>query len=76
MRLRSLSYKNLDSYYQAFNLHAEMIDHYEGPTESALTLWLEYYSASMAQSCEAALHEIAACIASSPTKKRRKRKKI
>ena len=68
--------EDIDRYYLALNGHAEKIDYYVGRAEADLTAWLEYYTASLVQSCEAALHEMAVCIASSPTKKRRKRKKI
>lgn len=67
--------ENLDNYYQALNVHAEKIDYYEGREKADLTPWLEYYIGSLAQSFDAALSEMAACIASTPTKKRQKRKK-
>jgi len=67
--------EDLDSYYQALNVHAEKIDYYEGRAEADLTFWLEYYTASLVQSCEAAFLEMAAYIASTPAKSRRKRKK-
>ena len=67
--------ENLVGYYQALSTHP-IIDYYEGREKADLTPWLEYYIASLAQSCEAALHEMAAYIASAPIKKRRRRKKI
>ena len=67
--------EDLDSYYQALNLHGELIDYYEGRADADITPWLEYYLASMVQSCEISLNEMAAHFASTPVKRRRKRKK-
>jgi Fic family protein len=66
--------EDLDSYYQALNVHVESIDYYEGRAEADLTPWLEYYTASLVQSCEISLNEMAAYYASTPAKSRRKRK--
>jgi len=66
--------EDLDSYYQALNVHGELIDYYEGRAEADITPWLEYYLASMVQSCEISLNEMAAYFASSSAKSRRKRK--
>jgi Fic family protein len=66
--------EDLDSYYRALNLH-ENIDYYQGRADADLTSWLDYYIASMAKSCDAALGEMVAYIASTPAKARRKRKK-
>jgi Fic family protein len=62
--------EDIDSYYQALNLHGELIDYYEGRADADITPWLEYYLASMVQSCEISLHETAKYIASTPRKKR------
>jgi len=66
--------EDLDSYYQALNVHGESIDYYEGRAEADLTSWLEYYLASMVLSCEISINEMAAHFASTPAKSRRKRK--
>ncbi|MCK9564473.1 MAG: Fic family protein [Methanothrix sp.] len=59
--------EDLDSYYQALNVHGN-IDYYKGRAEADLTSWLEYYTASLVQSCEVGLHEMAKYIASTPRK--------
>jgi Fic family protein len=66
--------EDLDSYYQALNVHGELIDYYEGRADADITPWLEYYLASMVQSCEISINEMAAYFASTPAKSRRKRK--
>lgn len=67
--------EDLDSYYRALNVNAKKIDYYEGRAEADLTPWLEYYTASLVHSYEAAFLGMAAYIASTPAKSRRKRKK-
>jgi hypothetical protein len=67
--------EDLDIYYQALNVHAEKNNNYEGREGADLTPWLEYFISSLARSCETALLENAKCIALTPEKKRRKRKK-
>jgi Fic family protein len=66
--------EDLNSYYQALNVHGESIDYYEGRAEADLTSWLEYYLASMVKSFEIGINEMAAHFASTPAKSRRKRK--
>ncbi|MCX6673752.1 MAG: Fic family protein [Methanothrix sp.] len=74
--------EDIDSYYQALNVNGKLIvnvngkliDYYEGRAEADLTSWLEYYLASMVQSCEISINEMAAHFASTPAKSRRKRK--
>jgi Fic family protein len=66
--------EDLDSYYQALKVN-ENIDYYEGRAEADLTSWLEYYISSLVHSCDVTLGEMVACIASTPAKSRRKRKK-
>ncbi|MFA6372220.1 MAG: hypothetical protein WCW68_06315 [Methanothrix sp.] len=63
--------EDLDSYYQALNVHGKLIDYYEGRAEADLTSWLEYYVTSLVQSCEVSLHEMAKYIASTPRKRDR-----
>jgi Fic family protein len=66
--------EDLDRYYQALKV-SNNIDYYEGRADADLTSWLEYYISSLVRSCNVALGEMIACIASTPAKSRRKRKK-